>query len=478
MPDEVVSFAPHHEEIRCIAWCPDGRLIATAGWDSRVLLWDAATLRLVQVFQGHHSPSTWVQALAWSPDGRLLLSGDNDGLALVWEAATAVVVASHGVGDYIDSVGWAPDGDRILISTATAVHLADLASGCMRMLQSDGAPSPLFPSVAAWRRDGLAVGLHTGGQLFVWEPDTGQPIAATVDDFCWAFDARLALDPDRGQERLLAMTRGTLRADLKEHFGNSRALAVSPDGTLMAATGPGFAKGAAVTLWDLATGEPRRTTPQLPLDLPAPAWSPDGSRLLVGTGGPASHVLDIATGRRLLTVDAAADVYALAWSPDGRWIAAGGDGPSARVFDAATGQPLASLPDHHDFVSQVQFSPDSRALLTIDGADDARVWEASSGTPICTLHESWLATSLSWSPDSRFVVGQEPPAITRIWDATTGQPTVLSVDVFPGGELVVRDAVGTVTAASPGASQWLGRATVIDGRPASLPVDPAELPSL
>jgi hypothetical protein len=67
-----------------LACDPKGRWLAAgegcgspqAPEPSRVLVWDATTLRLKRVFTCH---SGWVEAVAFSPDGRWLLSGDGAG---------------------------------------------------------------------------------------------------------------------------------------------------------------------------------------------------------------------------------------------------------------------------------------------------------------------------------------------------------------------------------------------------------------
>jgi WD40 repeat protein len=65
-----------------VAWHPEGNLLATAGADKMVRLWDVATGKPGQALAGHADAVTCV---AFSPDGKRLASGSADKTARVWE---------------------------------------------------------------------------------------------------------------------------------------------------------------------------------------------------------------------------------------------------------------------------------------------------------------------------------------------------------------------------------------------------------
>jgi WD40 repeat protein len=64
-----------------VAYSPDGSLLASAGGDGKLLLWETDSGKALAVLSGHTQAVT---STAFSPDGRWLASGGLDGKLILW----------------------------------------------------------------------------------------------------------------------------------------------------------------------------------------------------------------------------------------------------------------------------------------------------------------------------------------------------------------------------------------------------------
>ncbi len=164
------------------------------------------------------------------------------------------------------------------------------------------------------------------------------------------------------------------------------------------------------------------------------AWSPDGTRLAVGSSVGA-YVLDAVTLEVLLLLPTEGWVYLVRYSPDGRTLVGGGVRPSesgggdlgvAWVWDAADGTLRHTLPI--DFwLNDVAIDP-SGDLLAVGGlfpTTQAQVWDLNNEAPLFTAAPGAageaIGVSVAFSPDGQqLALAGGGPGVT-LYQPRTGE---------------------------------------------------------
>lgn len=81
-----------HRKARTLAWSPDGKTLATGGYDGEVILHDASTL---EVLRQYHDHTMTVRQILWIQGGQQLLTVSNDYNAVIREAFGADAALRH-----------------------------------------------------------------------------------------------------------------------------------------------------------------------------------------------------------------------------------------------------------------------------------------------------------------------------------------------------------------------------------------------
>ena len=213
---------------------------------------------------------------------------------------------------------------------------------------------------------------------------------------------------------------GRERAMLAEHRGTVADAAFVPDGTLIV-TG---SSDRDLRVWDAATGTPRARF-EFDDGVNALAVSPDGA-VVAATTTITARRWEIATGLPAVTIGGGHDyLNAVAFDPSGALLGIASTDKTATVWDVTTGVPVATLTGHGSSVTAVAFSPASpsgqveAATGSLDGT--ARTWDPATGRPGVALagHESWI-NALAYAPSGAVIATGSGDRTARTWDAATG----------------------------------------------------------
>jgi serine/threonine-protein kinase len=187
------SLVGHSDEVRSIAWSPDGNRLASGSLDTTVRIWNIATQRTSLIYPGHKQG---VGAVAWSQNAqaKLIASGGRDELVRIWDSITGVNQAiTPSLGSEVSSLAWSADAANVFVGTLgaglheIAVDEQQITHVGLRTLINTIAPSP----------DGryLATGLKSGAVTVSSLVDGRAPISLNLQEsvfgLAWSPDSEL-----------------------------------------------------------------------------------------------------------------------------------------------------------------------------------------------------------------------------------------------------------------------------------------------
>jgi RNA polymerase sigma factor (sigma-70 family) len=387
---------PAKQDVASLDLSPDGRTLAAWTWQTRVFLyeWKTGKERRLTLPVRKHGPDSTYHGY-FSPDGKWFVAGGGVGCALcVFDLATGREVHRLDCNALTSAVS--PDGKRLAVSSCrndrgeneTVVRLFDLASGKEVSRFPQGNQGSYFS--------------------LCFSPD-GKALACGFSD----------------RSCLLDLTTGRVLFRLS---GRPLGLAFTPDGkTLIGAT------GTRLRFWDAANGKELHDRPGEFGWEPALAVSPDG-RLLASADWMAREVSlwDTTTGRllRLLPVKGEGRyIRNLAFSRDGKTLA-GCQGNSGLIqyWDVSSGReqrtvqlrdssPPASI---HGYFYQFHLSADTKHLATLEriyrSSENTRVglWDTATGAIVRQHTLPGEIRQGAWSADGESVVLPLEEGVTRM----------------------------------------------------------------
>jgi len=459
--------------VRAVAFDPKGRWVVTAGGDDTIQVHELDSRQRVRVVQGHED----VRCLAYSPDGALLASAGASGgeqtVQLRDTSSWTVLRVFEGNSNYL---GFTPDGKRLVYGGIRDLRVAEVATGAvLRSIAPGRRPTQVasLPNVqaasttgrsetslvqisrgfqhAALSRDGARVCTADRGFVEVWDAETGMRIrdVGQGDIAAWSPDGvHVATAIGDGFVRILSTARDPEGASLAGHRAPVTSLAFSPDGRWLASG----SRDQEIRLWDGTTGEecvtlgehlydfapsapgqPGVLTAIRPVrghagQITSVAFRADGRWVASASQDGTLRAWETATGRETLAVRFPFVVTSVAWAPDGETLAAGSWDDDIHLFEFPGGRLVRKLAGHEENVSAIAFLEGGKLLASAGWDQTVRIFDVTTGEQVRELRSDHLRnlTSLDVSPDGSLLAVAGQDMVITVWaTATWDAPALL-----------------------------------------------------
>jgi len=413
-----------HTEVRagggqCVAFSPNGRLLASGGCDWTVRIWDMETGEQIHLLRAHRYGllgRTVPIQVAFTPNGDRLVSAGHEGVVQVWDTATGrKVMEIDGPTDATSSTSQSahlvvaldvsPDGRTVAVFEPNRIRLLDLS----------GEKSPKeAPAEFGYARD---LKFSPDGKLLAWcgtSPGQGHGIVL------WnlATDAKSRL-PGHAEHRTYGID-------------------FSPDGGRLASSG----YGNTIKLWDVETGRELWTAKGHTAIPWCVAFSKDGTTIASGASDGSVRLWEANGGKEKLPNLGAelGTVIGMSVPQDSQTVLVAYENRFIRHWDL-NGQLKRSFPIEGRSLHRrgsAAFSRDgSLAAIGCDATID--VWDVHTGKRLWSKDElkqaeefkldSPITTGVVFSNDGKRLISKtadsEDPwrshTAIRVWDVESGK---------------------------------------------------------
>ncbi|MFY9610837.1 MAG: AAA family ATPase [Blastocatellia bacterium] len=471
-----------------VAFSPDGNIVASGGFDGRIILWDIKERKQAG---GPLFVKAPVFSMAFSHNGTMIASGDNVGEVKLWDVGTRKVIKSLSPAhdNAVFGVAFSPDNTQLAtVSTDRTAYIRDVVDKEAPPRQLKGY-AERFLSVD-FTADGNVVTGTENAMIVLWNSTEfnrfGTPVIPPNGDFGRvAFgDNANALISFSGRQLLFwyLSAHKEVPPVAVEAQGEIKFITLTLDRNHLVTIGADNS----VTLWDVSNRHALKTLVQPSKDeIRSAALNVDNQTLAIGVADQIRLLsLSDETLKWTLPSSGNGKVGPLAFSPNGKLLASAQDEYGITIWDLAKGKAAIVLPDvvaidlNHKNVRSLVFSKNGEILIS-GGKESVGFWDSRSGQPLGRrlAHHPGVVESVAVSADGKLLASGGSDNTVLLWDLDTRQPlsqpirahrtSVVSVDFSPDGRWLASassEEHGSIVRWEVDTDTWLSRACKVVGR--------------
>lgn len=297
-----------------------------------------------------------VRSVAFSPDSRTVAVGterNEDQRLINGEAALFDVQTGDITHRFLQNIG--PSN---IASVAFSSDGRFFAAGTSAVLEPG---SVKLWDTRTWRLRRVLTGFKSDVESVAFSPDSARLVTGSRDRIVEIWDVA---------------TGAAMR--ILDAPGEVFAVAVSPDGTLIAAGSGSAGSGepGRISVWDAHTGTLLWSKKGHSDRCTSVVFAPNGGMLGSAGNDNTIRLWNPRTGSlsKMLEAVGVLTVNSMAFSPDGQKAACGGSDGSARLWDIAKGSVLHTFPGSDATVETIAFAPDGKMLACGDRNGVVNLW--------------------------------------------------------------------------------------------------------
>lgn len=130
---EIGPLDGHTDGVKSVAFSPDGNRVVSGSHDRTVRIWDRESGNCVV---GPLDATSSVNSVAFNHDESRVVTGSDDGCVRIWNANTGarqqVLSTTSFYNGVVESVGFSPDGSRVVSAKNAQVNIWDAETGMLQ----------------------------------------------------------------------------------------------------------------------------------------------------------------------------------------------------------------------------------------------------------------------------------------------------------------------------------------------------------